>query len=366
MSEDTKTLYVGIDAHQENLSIAVLVGDALEAEDVVTLPNRPDAVRKWFRKLTKRGFAVATYEAGSLGFVLYRQLTSLGVHCVVAAPSHLPKIPGDKRKFDRLDARRLAKFLRAGQIVAVTPPTPEIEALRGLTRARQAIREDVVRARHRVSKFVLLRGHAYRDGQNWTAKHMRWLRDLKLSLEEDRRTLDFLLDELEHRQTSLGLLDQRIERRSEQPDVEEDVRSLRAFRGVDTLTALSVVAEMGDARRFRSARQVAAYCGIVPSEHSSGAKVRRGAITRAGNARLRRLLVEAVQHYARPFPAKSAVIARRARAPERAQSIAATAERRLRARYRSLSARKHTNVAKTAVARELVAFLWTALLPAEA
>jgi len=366
VSEHTKTLYVGIDAHQETLSIAVLEASAKESEAVVTLPNRPTTIRRWFRRLGERGFVVATYEAGCLGFVLYRLLSSLGVHCVVAAPSHLPKIPGDHRKTDRIDARRLASFLRAGQIVSVSPPTPEIEALRGLTRARQAVREDLIRSRHRVSKFLLLRGQVYRDGQNWTAKHLRWLRDLALPLDEDRKTLDFLLDELEQRQTSLGLLDQRIERRAEQPDIEEAVRCLRAFRGVDTLTAVSVVAELGDPRRFRSARQVAAYCGIVPSEHSSGLKVKRGAITRAGNARLRRLLVEAVQHYARPFPVNSAVLARRARAPERAQSIAATAERRLRARYRSLAARKHTNVAKTAVARELVGFLWAALMPAEA
>lgn len=365
MSEHTKTLYVGIDAHQETLAIAVLEEYAHECEQIVTLPNRLPSIRKWFRRLTERGFVVATYEAGCLGFVLYRVLSSLGVHCVVAAPSHLPKIPGDRRKTDRIDARRLASFLRAGQIVSVSPPTPEIEALRGLTRARQAVREDLIRSRHRVSKFLLLRGLVYRDGQNWTAKHLRWLRDLALPIDEDRKTLDFLLDELEQRQTSLGLLDRRIEQRAQQPDIEEAVRSLRAFRGVDTLTAVSVVAELGDPRRFRFARQVAAFCGIVPSEHSSGMKVKRGSITRAGNPRLRRLLVEAAQHYTRPFPTNSAVLARRARAPERAQSIAATAERRLRTRYRVLSARKHTNVAKTAVARELIGFLWTALLPAD-
>lgn len=365
MAEDTKMLYVGIDAHQETLSIAVLVGNAAESEEIVTLPNRPALIRKWFRKLAKRGAVAATYEAGSLGFVLYRLLTSLGIQCVVAAPSHLPKIPGDKRKTDRLDARRLAKFLRAGQITAVTPPTPEIEALRGLTRTREAMSRDAVRVRQRILKFVLLRGHVFHDGDNWTAKHRRWLRDLKLELEEDRLTLDFLLAELEHREIAVGLLDERIERRAEQPDIAEQVRCVRAFRGFDTVAGLSIVAEIGDPRRFGSTRQIAAFCGLVPSEHSSGSKVRRGAITRAGNPRMRRLLVEAAQHYTKPFASRSRVLKRRAEAPERVQSIASKAEQRLKRRYFKLAAHKHTNLAKAAIARELIGFLWVAMLPAQ-
>ena len=364
MGQDSEFFYVGIDAHQETLSVAVLPEGASEPEPVVTLPNRPASIRRWFRRLLQRGSVAAVYEAGCLGFVLHRLLDDLGVQCVVAAPSHLPKIPGDHRKTDRIDARRLASFLRGGQIVAVTPPSPEVEALRGLTRTRQAIREDVVRMRHRVLKFLLLRGQVYRDGQSWSAGHMRWLRDLALPIDDDRKTLDFMLDELEHRQTALALLDARIEMRAKQDDIEESVRSLLAFRGVKTLTAVSVIAELGDPRRFGSTKQVSAYCGITPSEHSSGKRVHRGPITRAGNARLRRLLVESVQHYARPFPANGAVIARRARASQHAQAIASRAERRLRQRYRALSVRKHTNVAKTAVARELIGFLWRALLPA--
>ena len=365
MAEDSKQLYVGIDAHQDTLSIAVLVGNALESEELVTLPNKAVVIRKWFRKLAERGEVAATYEAGCLGFVLFRLLTSLGVQCVVAAPSHLPKIPGDRRKTDRLDALRLAKFLRAGQITAVTPPTPELEALRGLTRTREAMKRDATRIQQRILKFLLLRGHVYRDGDNWTAKHRRWLRDLRLELEEDRLTLDFLLAELEHRELSVGMLDERLERRAEQPDVVEMVRCVRAFRGFDTVAGLSIVAEIGDPRRFASTRQVAAFCGLVPSEHSSGTKVRRGAITRAGNHRLRRLVVEAAQHYRKAFSPRSYVLKRRAEAPERVQSIAAKAERRLKARYFKLAAHKHTNVAKAAIARELIGFLWVAMLPAQ-
>ena len=269
----------------------------------------------------------------------------------------------ERRKTDRLDAQRLAYFLRAGQIVAVTPPTPAIEALRTLTHARDALREDVVRARHRVLKLCLARGVVYRGGQNWTAKHLAWLRSVELSVGDDKETLDFRVDELERRLGALARLDRRIEERAQFPDVAEAVRSLMAFRGVRVLTAMCVIAELADPRRFKSARQVASYCGLVPSERSSGAVVRRGPITRSGNAKLRRLLVEATQHFARPFPDKSAVHRRRPHAPPKAQRIAARADDRLKARHRKLAARKHTNLAKAAVARELIGFLWPALHP---
>lgn len=363
MTQDTRVRYVGIDAHQETLSIAVLVGDAKESETPIKIENRDTLVRRHFRRLLQQGPVVATYEAGCLGFVLYRLLTDLGVQCVVAAPSHLPKIPGDHRKTDRLDAQRLALFLRAGQIVQVTPPTPQIEALRTLTHTREAMREDLVRSKHRVLKLCLARGVVYRDGQNWTPKHMSWLRSAKFAVEDDRKTLDFLVDELERRVSALGQLDLRIEERSKESDVDEAVRSLMAFRGVRTLTAMCVVAELADPRRFKNAKQVASYCGLIPSEHSSGSRVKRGPITRSGNSRLRRMLVETTQHFARPFPERSAVHRRRPLAPPKAQTIAARADQRLKSRYRKLAARKHTNLAKTAVARELIGFLWAALHP---
>lgn len=363
MVQDNEVRYVGIDAHQETLFISVLVGSSKEPLPVQRIANRQADVRRCFRKLLEQGVVMATYEAGSLGFVLYRQLMDLGVHCVVAAPSHLPKLPGERRKTDRLDAQRLASFLRAGQIVAVTPPTPSIESLRTLTHTRDAMREDVVRARHRVLKLCLARGVVYREGQNWTPKHLTWLRSVGLPVTDDKETLDFLVDELERRVGALARLDRRIEERAQLPDVAESVRSLMGFRGVRVLTAMCVIAELADPRRFKSARQVASYCGLVPSEHSSGTVVRRGPITRSGNAKLRRLLVEATQHFARPFPDKSAVHRRRPLAPPKAQRIAARADDRLKARYRKLAARKHTNLAKTAVARELIGFLWAALHP---
>lgn len=168
------------------------------------------------------------------------------------------------------------------------------------------------------------------------------------------------MDEFERRVGALAQLDLRIEERAQASDVAESVKSLMAFRGVRVLTAMCVIAELADPRRFKSARQVASYCGLVPSEHSSGSRVHRGPITRAGNAKLRRLLVEATQHFALPFPDRSAVHRRRPLAPPKAQRIAAKADERLKRRYRMLASRKHTNLAKTAVARELIGFLWAA------
>lgn len=361
MADRTGKLFVGIDAHQETLSIAVLAGDAEAPEPVRVLPNDPGRVRGYFRRLLQRGPIEATYEAGCMGFVLYRQLASLGVDCLVAAPSRIPTLPGDHRKTDRLDAERLALFLRGGQLTPVSPPTPETEALRSLVRTRQAIQEDVVRARHRLQKFLLLRGQAWSQG-NWSVKHWAWLRGLRLALDEDQETMEFLRLELELRINSLKALDERLLRRAQVEDVADKVTALLAFRGVGVYTALCVVAEIGDPFRFGSPEQVASYCGLIPSEHSSGQKVRRGAITRSGNPRLRRLMVESSQHYARTLGPGYARQTRRAKAPAPVVELARKADQRLSARYRQLVHRKHTNSAKTAVARELIAFLWRALL----
>lgn len=362
MSEHSCKLFVGIDAHQETLAIAVLAGDGTAPEPIRMLPNDPGRVRVFFRQLAKRGSIEAVYEAGCLGFVLYRQLESLGVDCIVAAPSRIPTLPGDHRKTDRLDATRLAIFLRGGQLTPVSPPTPQLEALRTLVRTRQAVQEDLVRARHRLAKFLLARGRVWRGGGNWSAKHLRWIGEQQMDLADDQESLVFLRTELDLRIGSLKSLDERIARRAQQDDVRDQVIALEAFRGVRTLTALCTLAEIGDPLRFGTAEQVASYCGLIPSEHSSGQRVRRGAITRSGNARLRRLLVESAQHCARPIGPGHARETRRARAPDAIKALARRADQRLSLRFRSLSQRKHTNQAKTAVARELVGFLWQALM----
>lgn len=362
MSQDSDVLFVGIDAHQETLSVAVLGAQSAQPDPTRVIPNEPGKIRQHFRALSRRGSVRAVYEAGCLGFVLYRQLQALGIECTVAAPSRIPVLPGDHRKTDRLDAERLAFFLRGGQLTAVTPPTPQLEALRSLMRLRLTTQEDLVRARHRLQKFLLLRGQVFRESGSWSAAHMRWLSALRLELAEDQLTLDHLRMELDARISSLKILDERIDRRALEDDVRDKVAALRTFRGVGVLTALCVIAEIGDPRRFQAPEQVANYTGLTPSEHSSGERVHRGAITKSGNPRLRRLVVECAQHAARPLGPGYAREARRAKAPPQVVELAREADQRLALRYRQLARRKHTNQAKTAVARELIGFLWRALL----
>lgn len=293
--------------------------------------------------------------------VLHRQLVSLGVTCTVAAPESIPILPGDHRKTDRLDAERLAIFLRGRQLTAVNPPTKETEALRSLTRTRLGVQEDVIRSRHRLAQVPALARRDLPRGPATSQAHMRWLAERKLELAEDQLTLDFLHMELDQRVMALKTLDERIGRRVEDADVKQQVQALRAFRGIGNLTALCVIAELGDPRRFPSSDQVASYCGLIPSEYSSGEKVRRGGIACSGNGRLRRVVVEASQHAARQLGTGYAREARRAKVPS-IVALAREADQRLSLRYKTLARRMHTNQAKTAVARELIGYLWRALL----
>jgi transposase len=364
MIQHSTTLFVGIDAHQESLSVAVLVGDAAEPEPVRKIPNDPRSIRRHFGRLMERGAVRAVYEAGCLGFHLQRLLRSLGVGCEVAAPSLIPTRPGDRRKTDRLDSRRLARLLRSGELTFVVPPTPEHEALRTLTRTREAFQQDLIRVRHRITKFLLIRGLHFRDSRNWTLKYMRWVKSLELPVADDRLTLDFLLSQLELRELAVAELDKRIELRAQEPDCAEAITTLRAFRGFDTVAATAVHAELGDVRRFSSGSKVAGYTGLDDVERSSDGKGGRLGISRSGNRRLRRLLVEAAQHYrSTRIYAGSRLRRRREKSSAKAIAIARKAERRLGAKYGRLAATKHTNVAKAAVARELAGFLWAALHP---
>ncbi len=364
MSHSSIALFVGIDAHQNSLSLAVLPQGAEGCEPVRKILSDPRSIRRQFSRLLEKGPVKAVYEAGCLGFHLQRLLRSLGVDCEVAAPSLIPTRPGDRRKTDRLDARRLARYLRSGELSFVVPPTPEHEALRTLTRTREAFQRDLVRVRHRITKFLLTRGQHFQEGRNWTQKYMRWVKALELPVADDRLTLDFLLSQIELREQSVAELDRRIERRAEQPDCAEAIATLRAFRGFDTVAAAAVHAELGDVRRFPSGSKLAGYTGLDDVERSSAGKGGRLGISRGGNKRLRRLLVEAAQHYRRSrMVAGKRLRKRREQCPAKAVVIAHKAERRLGTKYARLAATKHTNVAKTAVARELAGFLWAALHP---
>ena len=358
--------YVGLDAHQETIHAAVLVpGIERAAEDAFA--NTPEAVRRWARRVVKQapGSVRCGYEAGPLGYGLLRELEALGLPCIVVVPALIPVRPGDRIKTDRRDARKLAELLRAGLLTAVHPPTPEQEAVRDLTRAREAVKKDQIRQRHRLSKFLLRRGVRWTQGRKaWTQAHLDWLRGRRLEYAADQDILDDHLLGLEQIEGRLSALDAKLEAIAQAAPYQEPVGWLRCFRGIDTLTALAWVAELHDWRRFASPRALMAYLGMVPSESSSGGKEQRGAITKAGNVRLRRLLVESAWHY-RHRPAVSYRLrARRAGQPARVIAIADRAQHRLHARYTRLQARgKAHNKIVVAVGRELAGFLWAAMDP---
>jgi transposase len=356
------TTYVGIDAHKKDLFIAMLIG---QEKTPVTwqLANEPHAVRRLVRKLEREapGPVSAFYEAGPCGYALQRQMTTSRVSCDVIAPALIPRKPGERVKTNRRDARKLAELGRAGLLTVVQAPTPEDEAVRDLARARDDAREDLQRCRHRLGKLLLRRGRHY-AGRNWTRAHRQWIATLTWTHAAERAVVDDYVLAIDHTEARLQELDVRLAEIAATEPYREPVGWLRCFRGIDTLTAMLILAELHDVRRFASAPALMAYLGLVPSEDSSGEKHRRGRITRTGNALVRRLLVETAWHY-QHRPSVGAVLTRRRKGqPGRVIAIADKAQQRLCRRFRKLAA-EHKPAPKIAVAiaRELAGFLWAAL-----
>lgn len=359
------TTYVGIDAHKKDLFIAMLIGNQTTP---VTwqLANEPQAVRRLVRKLEREapGPVQMCYEAGPCGYALQRQVSTARVTCQVIAPALIPRKPGERIKTNRRDARKLAELLRAGLLTEVRPPTPAEEAVRDLCRARDDAREDLQRARHRLGKLLLRRGLHYR-GRNWTRAHRQWVASLQWTQPAERVVVDDYQLAIDHLEARLIELDTRLAEIAETAPYCEPVGWLRCFRGIDTLTAILILAELHDFRRFHTPRALMAYLGLVPGEDSTGEKHRRGRITRTGNALVRRLLVETAWHYQHRPGVGVALTRRRKGQPGRVIAIAEKAQQRLCRRFRRL-AEQHKPAPKIAVAiaRELAGFLWAALQPA--
>jgi transposase len=358
------TTVVGIDAHKKDLFVAMLSG---QAATPVTwqLANEPAAVRRLVRKLEREasGPVHVFYEAGPCGYALQRQMTTARVRCDVIAPALMPRKPGERVKTNRRDARKLAELGRAGLLTVVQPPTPADEAVRDLARARDDAREDLQRCRHRLGKLLLRRGLHY-TGRNWTQAHRRWLDSLTWTHAAERAVVDDYLLAIDHTEARLRELDARLAELAEQAPYREPVGWLRCFRGIDTLTAMLILAELHDFRRFSSARALMAFLGLVPGEDSSGETHRRGRITKMGNALVRRILVEASWHYQHRPSVGRALKARRTGQPARVIAIADKAQQRLCRRFRRMmAAHKPAPKVAVAVARELAGFIWAALQP---
>jgi transposase len=361
------TTYVGIDAHKKDLFMAMLAGDQMTPVTWKT-PNEPGAVRRLVKKLEREAPASVRvfYEAGPCGFALQRKLTTARIACDVVAPALIPRKPGERVKTNRRDARKLAELGRAGLLTEVRPPTLDEEAVRDLARARDDAREDLQRCRHRLGKLLLRRG-LYYPGRNWTRAHREWIASLTWTHAAERAVVDDYLLAIDHTEARLLELDARLVEIAGTEPYREPVAWLRCFRGIDTLTAILILAELHNLRRFPSAPALMAYLGLVPGEDSSGEQQRRGRITRTGNALVRRLLVEVAWHYQHRPGIGVALARRRKGQPGRVIAIADRAQQRLCRRFRKLAA-EHKPPPKIAVAiaRELAGFVWAALQPAPA
>ena len=356
------TTYVGIDAHKRELHVAMLVGDASAVVSWV-VPATDSGVAQLRRTLERAapGPIVCCYEAGPGGYALQRRLDGGRVQCQVIAPALIPRKPGDRVKTNRRDARQLVVLLRAHLLTPVHVPTEADEAVRDLCRARDDARRDLMRARHRLSKFLLRRGRLY-EGTAWTKAHAAWLQHLGWSHPADGHVVTDYRAAVDYGETRLRALDALLGEVAAEQRYAAAVAALRCFRGIDTGTAVMLLAELHDPQRFPHPRALMAFTGLVPSEASTGDAHRRGPITKTGNTQLRRLLIEAAWHYRHEPRPSPRLRARRAGQPIAVTTIALRAEQRLCRRYRRLCARlKPPPLVVTAVARELVGFLWAVL-----
>ena len=365
-----KLRFLGLDVHAETIAVAVAETNG-ETRSLGTIANREDSIRKFINKLGSPEQLRACYEAGPTGFVLYWQLTQLGVDCSVVAPSLVPKKPGDRVKTDRRDALKLAHCHRNGDLTAVWVPDDASEALRDLVRQREAAKQDQLRARHRLTKFLLRTGQRPPLGlKPWTERYMRWLAQVRYAHPAQEATLLDCLHEVQHMAERVKRLEKSIVEviQLAPASMQEVIRGLQALRGIAHLSAVTIAVELGNiTSRFEHARDLMGYSGAFPDENSSGKRIRRGGITKSGNAHLRRIIVESAWSY-RHRPAVGARLRRRQEGlPAEITDIAWKAQNRLHKRYMALMARgKEQRKTMTAVARELLGFIWAIGIKAEA
>jgi transposase len=355
------TTYVGIDDSKRTLVVGIL-RPGTEQPELREIANEGRMIRRLFERLKREGPVTACYEAGVSGYDLHRQLRALEVPCSVVAPALTPRRPGQRIKTDRRDAAKLVRLFRAGELTAIHIPDEREEAVRDLVRCRDDLRRDVLRWRHRVLKLMTRHGRAYLMGRNWSEVHWRWIRAQRFDEPALQRAFDVTVFALEQALARQAELDRELETIAHAVPYAEPVSRLRCFRGVGSLSALILLAEIVDFQRFRRPRELMAYLGLVPSEYSSGESHRRGALTKAGNSHARRVLIEAAWHYRHRPRIGRALGARIQGQPPAIVADAWRAQQRLHRRYRHLVGHgKRTPVAVAAVARELVGFIWAAM-----
>jgi len=352
--------FVGMDVHKETIAVTVAEAFGGEVRYLGEIRNTPEAVGKLIRQLRKGDVKIlCCYEAGPCGYVLHRQLLGLGIVNLVVAPSLIPKKAGDRIKTDRRDSQTLARLLRAGELTAVWVPEEAQEALRDLTRGREDLKHLERQAKQRLQAFLLRHGRVYGREKKWCRMHFHWLENVKFDQPVQQIVFQDYLDTLQMLTRRVEALEKQLEAAGTASGFGPVIEGLMALRGISRIAATTTLAEIGDLHRFPTAPQLMAYLGLVPSEHSSGPTRSRGSITKTGNGHVRRVLVEAAWTYHHPARKTTHLQRKAERAPEKVQEIAWKAQVRLCARYRQLESKGKLKVKVcTAVARELVGFIW--------
>ncbi|KZY47704.1 MAG: IS110 family transposase [Pseudoalteromonas sp.] len=356
-------LFIGLDTHKEFNEVAY-IEDHRGAQPVHfgRAPSSKIAVKKLVRHFESK-YPDATlhfvYEAGPCGYWIYRLITSLGHCCYVVAPSLIPKKPGERVKTDKRDAMKLAKLLKTEELTPIYVPEPEDEAVRDLSRAREVAMKDLKDAKYQLKALLLRNNINYAGTANWSLKHLRWLTELVLSHPAQQLVLQEFIQTISERMARLERLDNELTHHVHQWRYYPVVKAIQAMRGVRLLVAAGVIAELGDLSRFDHPRKLMSYLGLVPSEHSSGGKRHIGAITKCGNGRARRLLIEGAHTYRYAANISTDMQKRQEGLPKQIIDIAWKAQLRLCKRYKKLISKgKHYNLVVTAIAREMIAYIW--------
>lgn len=355
------SMFVGLDIHKKSTSVALAeAGRSGEVRFHGEIASTPDAMRRLIEKLERPGRRLHfCYEAGPCGYGVHRLLRGLGYDCIVVAPSLIPSRPGDRVKTNRRDAVGLAKLHRAGELTEVWVPDDAHEAMRDLVRARATARRVLGKARQHLQGFLLRHSRVYTGKRGWTQAYRRWLTTVRFDHSAQQIVLQDYIHAVEDGEARLARLERQIEELLPSWSMAPVVEAVQAMRGVGLIVAVTVVAEVGDFSRFANPRQLMAYLGLVPSEHSSGQSVRRGGITKAGSALARRVLIEGAWTYRMQARVSRKLLDRIEHLPKEIRDIAWRAQLRLCNRYRRLAAAgKPKVVVTTAIAREMVGFIW--------
>jgi transposase len=353
--------YIGLDVHKNSIAIAIAEdGQKRDVNFYGAINNDMDQLHKFLRKQISQGVEPrCVYEAGPCGYNIYRSLKDKGIDCVVIAPSLIPKKSGDRIKTDRRDAESLARLHRAGELTAVYVPSMEDEALRDLVRAREDCVNTLKRAKQQLGALLLRHHVCYSGKSKWSKAYFNWLTDISMPHPAQQITLQEYIDMVQDDKKRVERISEQIRQLSEQTQLNDLNKSLQSLRGVSQIVSAVVVSELGDLTRFESPGRLMAYLGLVPTQHNSGDKKRPGRITKTGNGHVRRALIEAAQAYRLPARKSRAIAKRNEGLPQEICKIAWQAQVRLCGRYKRLVFRgKNSNLVKTAIARELVGFMW--------